>query len=229
VIETFKQTEIPTVVDSVPRRVSPINVYYHFYSGEKKESLRALKKVYDYALGQPIIPLYASEYTEVVEGFFKGKYGVLSDGGIRFSNYGLCRTVRFDHEKRFPDMVKSQGILGFSRWKNYIYVFLSDENEALLYWADDIPKTPYLKKSSGLISNYHAAENEIRYHTRGFGKTEFLWAGLVPFGRAQVTWTLKDQAPKVLHAQADQEGQLNLEMDLKGEAEIVIQLQQKNG
>ncbi len=60
VIETFELTDRP-------RRLKPIDIYYHFYSGEKTASLRALKEVYDWTLEQEILPfLFMSEYAKRV-------------------------------------------------------------------------------------------------------------------------------------------------------------------
>ncbi|MEC4675207.1 MAG: bifunctional glycoside hydrolase 114/ polysaccharide deacetylase family protein, partial [Nitrospirota bacterium] len=62
VIETFQLTESP-------RRLKPINIYYHTYSASKKASLVALHKVYRWALDQPIYPIYVSEYIQKVQEF----------------------------------------------------------------------------------------------------------------------------------------------------------------
>ncbi|MBI5855777.1 MAG: bifunctional glycoside hydrolase 114/ polysaccharide deacetylase family protein [Nitrospirae bacterium] len=62
VIETFELTE-------KPRRLKPINIYYHFYSGTKKASLRALQKVYDWALAQLVSPVSVSDYAKKVVDF----------------------------------------------------------------------------------------------------------------------------------------------------------------
>src|SRR5207302_1296173 len=45
VIETYENTERP-------RRVAPVNVYYHYYSGERVASLAALQYVHEWVLRQ---------------------------------------------------------------------------------------------------------------------------------------------------------------------------------
>ena len=62
VIETFQLTDKPL-------RLKPINIYYHTYSASKPASLKALKKVYDWALSQPVLPLHASAYARKVLDF----------------------------------------------------------------------------------------------------------------------------------------------------------------
>ena len=55
VIETFRFT-------GSPRRIKPIDIYYHTYSATKRASLNALHKVYSWALAQPIRPVFPSEF-----------------------------------------------------------------------------------------------------------------------------------------------------------------------
>jgi len=62
VIEAFKNTEKPI-------RVRPINIYYHFYSGERVSSIKALKETYDYALSQKINPIFPTRYIQMVHGW----------------------------------------------------------------------------------------------------------------------------------------------------------------
>jgi hypothetical protein len=45
-----------------PYRFKAMNIYYHSYSGTKVASLKALRKVYDYALKQPVLPIHSTDY-----------------------------------------------------------------------------------------------------------------------------------------------------------------------
>jgi polysaccharide biosynthesis protein PelA len=72
VIETFKNTDSP-------RRVSAMNVYYHFYSGERKAALTAVQKVIDFALNSDIFPVYAKRYIQTVHGFISTRISRLSE------------------------------------------------------------------------------------------------------------------------------------------------------
>ena len=59
VIETFERTDKPI-------RFKPVAIYYHSYSGSKEASLKALKKVYDWALERELYNVFVSEYTAKV-------------------------------------------------------------------------------------------------------------------------------------------------------------------
>ena len=45
-----------------PRRLKPIGIYYHFYSGTKTAAIKALHDVYAWAREQETFPVWASEY-----------------------------------------------------------------------------------------------------------------------------------------------------------------------
>jgi hypothetical protein len=66
VVETFKLLESP-------RRLKPVSLYYHFYSGSKPEALNALFYAYDWAMKQNLIPLYLSEYAARASAFYQGR------------------------------------------------------------------------------------------------------------------------------------------------------------
>ncbi|GLP96347.1 hypothetical protein GCM10007895_16530 [Paraferrimonas sedimenticola] len=64
VLETFKLL-------GEPRRIKPVSVYYHMYSGEYPSALKALKEVYAWVAEQPLTPLYLSEYAERAQALYE--------------------------------------------------------------------------------------------------------------------------------------------------------------
>jgi polysaccharide biosynthesis protein PelA len=59
VIETFEMTELP-------RRLKPINIYYHTYIASKRASIQSLHKIFQWALAQDVHPVHVTEYAERV-------------------------------------------------------------------------------------------------------------------------------------------------------------------
>jgi hypothetical protein len=146
VIETFELTD-------TPRRFKPINIYYHFYSATKKASLEALKKVYDWALSQPVLPIYASDYARKVEDFFR--LVVARDGDTwRIRGAQALRELRIDQAMGYPDLARSQGIVGFADHGNDRYVHLSGEEEVVLALTQQPPSAPYLVESDAPIRRW---------------------------------------------------------------------------
>ena len=224
VIQTFKQTEVPTLVDGVPRRVDPINVYYHFYSGEKEASLKALKEVYDYSLTQDIIPVFTSYYLSIVTGFLSGRFQKLADGGWKFSDYGTCQTVRFDETDLFPDLERSSGVIGFIHWNNRLYVHLSEKNNAILYFAEKKPQKPYLVEASAIVSNWTVNFEDIKYSAYGFGKGIFRLAGLKPKTVVDIDIVKEDKKEPFYKKKykTDKAGELYFVLPVHGKYQVII-------
>ena len=95
VIETFELTERP-------RRLKPLNIYYHFYSGCKVSSLRALEDVYDWTLTQETRPIHVSEYLALARAFQEVSIARTLDGEWRFSGGDALRTFRIPAELGWP-------------------------------------------------------------------------------------------------------------------------------
>ncbi len=226
VIETFEQTEDPTLIQATPRRISPINVYYHFYSGERKISLDALKKVYDYVLTQNIIPLFTSEYVNVVKGFLSGKIDRLADGGWRFSEYGRCQTIRLEHTSQFPDLQKSKGIIGFSRWHNSLYIYLTDAGQAILYLTDEKPTLPYLIEASNIIQNWQIFPDQISFATRGFKDGMYRLANLLADKNYEVIVSSLQDRQTIFQEtlKSNHEGELTIHFSVKGYVQVTVQM-----
>jgi len=212
VIETYKQTEYPTLIDGPPRRVSPMNLYYHFYSGEREESLLALGKVYDYAEKSEPICLWVSDYCDIVDGFFSADMSETSEGWS-FSNYGACSTVRFDDEERFVDLDRSKGVLGFARWEKSLYVHLVPGGPATLVWSEQAPTQPYLIDSNVPLSSLSIRPGEIEFTARGFQSAELRFANLPP----DTEFEVGDQTFK-----SDPSGALTVDLPINGTQSVVV-------
>lgn len=217
-IETLEQTEYPTLVKTPPRRVTPINIYYHFYSGEKRASLMALKKAYDFVLTRPMIPIFTSEYVSVVEGFLSGRIEQIEDGGWRFSRYGDCRTIRFDNSRLFPDFTKSRNIIGFSHWHDVLYVYLSNAEQAVLYLTDKPLVVPYLAEASNILSDWTMTQDQGSFVTRGFAEGFYRIAHMAPDTIYEVE-VYDDNQHRLINKEifrTTRDGQLGIKLPLSG-------------
>ncbi len=127
VVQTFKLTE-------KPRRLKPIDIYYHLYSGSKRASLNALHYVYDWALKQDVFPMFTSLYIPKVMDYYtvsmaqdKNKYFVAGMHNLK--------TLRFDTSSLFVDMNSSTNLLGFKREVHKTYIHLGKQNEAIIQFT----------------------------------------------------------------------------------------------
>lgn len=143
VIETMEMTD-------TPRRYKPINIYYHFYSASLKPSIDALKEVYEYAMKQKTLPLYASDYIRIADDFYRTDISYLDDGWL-IRNHQHLRTLRIAKEQGYPDLERSKGVIGFNDHTDGRYIHLDGRGEYELYLSANHPKRAYMIESNGRI------------------------------------------------------------------------------
>ena len=129
VIETFELTELP-------RRLKPVNIYYHAYSATKTASLAALHKVYGWAAAQALHPVHASEYIQQVLDF-RDVVVARSGAGWRVRGLGSIRTLRAPLSLGLPD----GEVAGHAVHAGQSYAILSAAQAELRY-VNDAPKVP---------------------------------------------------------------------------------------
>ena len=154
VIDNFKNTENPY-------RIKPINIYYHFYSGEKLSSLGALKTIYDWVLTQDINPIFASDYVQIVHGFQTTQIDILKRNHFRISNNGSLRTIRFDKSSLVPDYELSKNVVGHFIKSNSLYVSLGNAEVSEIVLSNKKVNSIYITNSNGTIDNVTIKNNEL--------------------------------------------------------------------
>lgn len=158
VIETFEMTEHP-------RRLKPINIYYHFYSGTKKASLRALQKVYDWALAQPVSPVSVSDYAKKVLDFQRLVIA-RDEQGWRIRGATHLRELRSDPAWGYPDLAQSHGVVGYADHEEDRYIHLSGEAEVRVTFTGRPPATPYLREASAPVRDWRQGQDRVEFSFR---------------------------------------------------------------
>ncbi|MFO7541403.1 MAG: endo alpha-1,4 polygalactosaminidase [Thiobacillus sp.] len=144
VIETFELTDKPL-------RIKPINIYYHTYSTSKHASLKALKAVYDWALKQPVLPIFASDYIRKVHDF--NQLVVAREGaGWRIAGGDQVRTLRIPVTMGYPDLPRSRGVLGWRDEGTVRYIHLAGTADSYLVLADKPAPTAWLSRANARIT-----------------------------------------------------------------------------
>ncbi|MBI4575541.1 MAG: endo alpha-1,4 polygalactosaminidase [Planctomycetes bacterium] len=217
VLATFRNTERASVLWSglaPARRVTPLDVYFHFYSAAERAALEALLHVLEESSRGEVAPVHAGEYVLKVEGFLGARLERLSDEVWRVSDYGECRTLRLDDGLRVPDPARSAGLLGWRREEGRLYVHLAGGDEAVLALAPaaaDAPEggPPRLEQAACRVDRLEAGPSGLSLRTSGVGAGELVLAGLEP-GRDYGLW-LAGAAQARLHVErASGEGRLAL-------------------
>ncbi len=161
VLETFRLTETPV-------RLKPVDLYYHFYSGTKLASLKALQNVYDVILRQPVFPIYTSDYAERV---LEARHATVARSGKRW----ILRTGMALREFRLPagelpDMQTAHGLLGYLATPGGEYLHLGADQASFepLRPSDPPNHQPYLAAAAAFVENFQRSGDDLRMRVWGY-------------------------------------------------------------
>ncbi len=175
VIEAFEIT-------AAPRRLLPVDAYWHFFSADTQERLRSLKRVLDWAAARPLHPVFASEYAAMMRDLPKGARYDDARGGRLFLMPPGCLTLRYPGTV-YIDMAKSSGVLGYRHELGVTYVHTDGAPSVRLFTRDDDDRLPRLVHSTRPVSVVRA-DGEWTATFSGFSQGVARFAGLKP--RAEV-------------------------------------------
>ncbi|MCI5077078.1 hypothetical protein [Oricola sp.] len=230
--ETFKRTEDPV-------RLRGTNVYYHAYSAERTASLNAVKSLLDWAREADVIPIEASRYAAIADGFFSTRIEWLGGRSWKVSDRDGLNTVRFDAADDLAiDLAGSVGVLGTSRHAQSLYVALDAATpEAVVTLKPrgerEAPADAgqvLLAQSRWLVSDMQRDACGFSFETRGYGRGEFEWSDL-PAGTYTVRATRDGTELQSAAVTADDEGQLSFALPFNGfePAAISVRCQAEEG
>lgn len=184
VIETFERTGAPV-------RVCPVNLYHHFYICERKAGREALREIYEWVLKQRVHALFASEYVKVVEGFLSGRLEREGSGRVWVvSDYGACRTLRFDGESREVDLEASEGVSGYAREGDTVYVHLAPGRARVVLAEAGASGgcRPYVREASGEAKLERGEGGQLLLEVASRGPIGWRLGGLKPGSVWGVAW-----------------------------------------
>ncbi len=165
-IETFQITE-------KPKRLKPIAIYYHMYSGQKVASLKALREVYEYALSQRVNPMFASEYAQRVLEFRNMAIAEdIRNSSLIVRSEGNLKTLRIDDKRLYPNIFESKGVVGFSYINNSLYVSLDNSGDYKIVFGEKEPDF-YLVSSNGQIVESVKEGKNISFKIRSYLPLEY--------------------------------------------------------
>ncbi|MHB8878053.1 MAG: hypothetical protein ACYC8T_30520, partial [Myxococcaceae bacterium] len=218
VIQTFERT-------GSPRRVVPVDIYYHFYIARNFAALTGLKAALDWVVAQPLAPMFAGDYIDIARDFHWARFA--EDGPRRWTvrKGKALRTVRFD-ERVDVDLEASKGVLGYlyAPELGVTYVHLHEGDEAVIQLGSGAPLRPYLSRSSHAVEQLEIGGEGVRFSTHGVGPREFVFAGMSPGAAYQVESSVHGKSEGKEEVLADRQGHLTfgLEDGRPGHVEVVV-------
>ena len=162
VIETFELTNTPI-------RFKPVDIYYHTYIASKNASLESLRRVYDWALAQPLHPVFASDYARKVLNF--NDLVIARDGDAWVvSGSDALRTLRLPDGLAPPDLDTSTGVAGLHRGESGTYLHLTGGRAR--WRAGDNERSanfqqPRLWEANGRLLEWRRIDGGVQFGLRG--------------------------------------------------------------
>lgn len=160
VVETFKITD-------VPRRLKPINIYYHFYSGTKISAMKALRDVYDWSLAQDIYPVYGSEFARKVPDHRQVGVARYLTGEWKVSRLGHVRSLRILNPDYFPAVASSEGVIGSRQLHDGVYIHTNGLDDVGFRTTRQKPKSVHLVSSNGRVEQWQKSQNGLSLRVKG--------------------------------------------------------------
>lgn len=146
-----------------PRRLKPVSIYYHMYSGVYPSSLAALKQVYKWAQQQTLTPLYLSEYAQRATALYEtGIAKSINDTSWYISSTGI-KSLRIASD--FTLSAQSEGIAGVTSGPDGRYVSLTQARSKLTAATNkqDFNGDLYLESANGQIKAWHSTTKGIHF------------------------------------------------------------------
>ncbi len=212
VLETFAMTEYP-------RRIKPVNVYYHNYIGTKAASLRSLKEVYEWSVAQDIFPVFASEYMVKVPDFRTAGVSRYLDGRWKISGLGSVRSLRILSKNAWPDLSSTGTVIGARALHDGIYLHTNGANTVSFYTSKNKPQQPHLVSSNAKVESWRATRGgRVSFRLRGHAPVTLELSGdkrfcdlrqqdnvisgeLTPDGNTRYQFSTKDTGNAVIDCQ----------------------------
>lgn len=148
VIQTLEMTD-------KPMRFKPIDIYYHFYSGERIASLNALNKIYDWSLSHTVMNVYASDYAKKM---LDSNDMVIAKQGLShwlIAHHGDLHELRVSNAEGYPDLDRSSGVMGYSEYDHMRYIHLAPGDASSLYFISKPPTIPYIQTLNTPVLSWH--------------------------------------------------------------------------
>lgn len=201
VIKSFEMLESP-------RRMKPVNVYYHFYSAVFPGSLRGLDRAYAWSMKQPLHAVTAAEASRMTRDAVTTR--IFQTGPKRWSiaNSGELPTLRLPVSLGYPDLDASTNILGFSDHEGERYIHTNGNPGAELVLSSSAPKRLYLESSAADLTFQSFGFDHCKFRAESERVSRVIFGGLKP----GITYTLtySENSKPAVHANlsADEDGKL---------------------
>ncbi len=211
VIQTFEQTD-------ETRRLKPVNVYYHFYSAERADALRAIHEIYDWCQQQELHPIVAADFARLTRDCHFTRLFQAGKNRWIVLNQGKLRTFRIPTSLGTPDVTASTNVTGYNTVRDWHYIHTNGEPRVEIALSDHPKPGLRLIKSSSELEFERLTPTTALFRT---GKTVRLTG--VQFGGLEPgTETVLTLGGGVSHLTADEKGTVRFTLPASERASLKI-------
>jgi polysaccharide biosynthesis protein PelA len=197
VIDTFQRTE-------TPRRLKPVNIYYHFYSVQPADGFKAIRDIHEWAVSQPLHGVTCAEFARIARDARRTR--VYRTGSQQWAvvNSGHCRTLRFPNDAPVPNLARSSGVTGFRQDAEALWVSTTGAPRVLIDQTPLDPATPpvpFLISSSGPLRIVAQAPGKFQAAVADFRPVSIRLGGFP--SEADVSIKIDDRPPSTVRVDKD--------------------------
>jgi hypothetical protein len=169
VIETFEFTESP-------RRLKPMDIYFHTYITTKVAGLKSLDKVFAYGMNQETTPVYVADYARKVLDF-QDMAIARTATGWRVRGGKNLRTIRMPASMGVPDIDKSAEVAGFMSHQGEVYSHLTGDSAEVVLTNVPSPSVR-LVSVNGYIEKFEQSTKAVRWTVKANVPIKFTLANV---------------------------------------------------
>lgn len=179
-LDTLKRTE-------TPRRLKPVNIYYHFYSGDRHDSLQALTELYDWAMAQELHPVTASEYARSIRGSQEARFFSDVRGEWVVVNSSHVRTLRLPPGSLRPETGGDSGVIGYAAQEAGTYLHTNGASRLHVRFPREEPNGLRVESSNASLRFSRFGKQTLSFQSHAYGAGRVVLAGGVAESVVSVT------------------------------------------
>jgi len=180
VIQTFERTESP-------RRLKPVNIYFHMFMADRLESLNSLRTVFDWAVARPLQATTAAGYARIVRQTHDATIFSSSPTGWIIVHGPDLRTFRLPDTGLRPDFSASRNLTGFAVHEGQMYFATGPAPRSEIVLKKSPPPHIYLESSSAEVGVTRFEKQAICLKVSDLRPVTVTLAGLAPSKPCAVT------------------------------------------
>ena len=198
-LDSFQKTE-------TPRRLKPVNIYYHWYSGDNLPSMNALKQLYEWCMTQELHGITAAPFARLARDALRTKVYQLGPRRFLLRNDGFCRTFRLPWTGEVPDISQCRGVTGWRKFRDTMYIHTSGLRDTVLTLSPRPSKHLYLESSTAEVRLTQLDSTKLAMQLKDFRPCQVVIGGAAP--NQKVTVTINDRKHPF---QADAHGRMKMQ------------------